>query len=175
MSLHEINSGIESNQTRKRLGRGTGSGLGKTSGRGHKGQRSRSGSSLHPLFEGGQMPLARRIPKRGFNNREFADVVATVNVSDLEANFESGSTVALFDYESCSLISGAYDKVKILGDGELTKNLTVCADMFSASALKKIQAVGGTVEYFPQKRPVVKNKMGTRKKMLDAKFGVKKK
>ena len=118
---------------RKRVGRGPGSGHGKTSGRGSKGQRARSGYSSSPLFEGGQMPWFRRIPKRGFTNR-FAPTVAVINVGDLEANFQSGEQVDAATLKTKSLVKGRYDLLKILGNGELTKKLTVAAERFSAAA-----------------------------------------
>ena len=130
----------------KRLGRGIGSGLGKTSGKGHKGQKARSGGGVRPGFEGGQMPLVRRIPKRGFNNR-FRKVYSIVNLSALEDKFENGEVV---DAEAL-IVSGILSKiedagVKILGNGELTKSLTVKANKFSASAKEAIEKAGGSVE-----------------------------
>ena len=130
----------------KRLGRGIGSGLGKTSGKGHKGQWARSGGGVRVGFEGGQMPLIRRIPKRGFNNH-FRKVYSTVNLSVLEG-FEAGSVVdinALADKGLIKLVKGSVG-LKVLGNGELTKSLTVKADKFSASAKEAIEKVGGTAE-----------------------------
>ena len=128
----------------KRIGRGHGSGWGKTAGKGHKGQNARSGGGVRPGFEGGQMPLQRRIPKRGFNNI-FAKVVVTVNVGDLE-KFGEGSVVNANELINMGLIKRKFDKIKILGNGELTKSMTVKAQMFSKSAVKKIEAVGGKAE-----------------------------
>jgi large subunit ribosomal protein L15 len=157
MNLNDVHRGINKNKKRKRLGRGPGSGHGKTCGKGHKGQRSRAGYSVHPTFEGGQMPLVRRIPKRGFNNR-WALVVATVNVSDLENCFDNGAEVTPETLREKNLAKQRYDVLKILGDGELTKKLKVSAHRFSQSALDKIQSAGGESVVLPGKAPVVKNK-----------------
>ncbi|MGD9125854.1 MAG: 50S ribosomal protein L15 [Planctomycetia bacterium] len=157
MNLCDINSGIQKNKKRKRVGRGTGSGHGKTCGRGHKGQGARAGFSMKPTFEGGQMPLVRRIPKRGFNNRWALKVVA-VNVSDLEAVFDAGAEVNPETLREKNLAKEKYDVLKVLGDGELTKKLTVKAHRFSKSALEKIEKAGGEVVVLPGKKPVVKNK-----------------
>jgi large subunit ribosomal protein L15 len=145
MLNHEITSVVGKKKSRKRLGRGTGSGLGKTSGRGHKGQGSRAGGTSMLLREGGQMPLYRRIPKRGFNNFNFATRYEIVNVSQLE-RFEEGSTVNIEQFLDAGLIDSGKSKVKILGDGELTKKLNVNAHKFSKSAEQKIVAVGGTAQ-----------------------------
>ena len=126
-----------------RRGRGHGSGNGKTAGKGHKGQKARSGAP-RPGFEGGQMPLYRRLPKRGFTNRNSKDIVA-INISDLE-RFRSGSTVTIEKMVESGLIKNTRDGVKILGNGEFTKKLNVQANAFSASAKEKIEALGGTVE-----------------------------
>jgi len=158
MNLEDIHRGIQKHKKRKRLGRGPGSGHGKTCGRGHKGQRSRAGFSQHPTFEGGQMPIARRVPKRGFHNR-WAMSVAVVNVADLEARFEAGDEVNLETLRAKSLAGGRFDVLKILGDGELTKKLTVSAHRFSRSAKEKIEGAGGQAVVLPGKKPVVKNKM----------------
>ena len=128
-----------------RVGRGIGSKLGKTSGSGNKGQKSRRGYSRRRGFEGGQMPLHRRIPKRGFNNARFATVYLPVNVSSLN-DFEDGARVDELALRACGLASGKSDGVKILGDGELNKKLTVCTNAFSASARAKIEAKGGKCE-----------------------------
>lgn len=130
---------------RKRLGRGIGSGLGKTAGRGQKGQLARSGGKPGPYFEGGQMPLQRRLPKRGFNNARFAKVYSIVNVSDL-ARFEAGSVVTPEVLLESGLIRQIRDGVKILGDGELTTALTIQAHAFSKAAVEKIEAAGGKAE-----------------------------
>ena len=130
---------------RKRGGRGPGSGTGKTSGKGHKGQNARSGGGVRPGFEGGQLPLFRRLSKRGFNNYNFRTVYATVNVGDLE-RFEEGTTVTKELLIETGLVTKELDGVKILGNGELTKKLTVKADKFSSTAKTKIENVGGTTE-----------------------------
>ncbi|MBR2263583.1 MAG: 50S ribosomal protein L15 [Firmicutes bacterium] len=127
-----------------RVGRGHGSGNGKTSGRGHKGQKARSGGSVRPGFEGGQMPLYRRIPKRGFTNRNTKDIVS-INVDRLNI-FEDGAEVTVAALLEKNIISKPRDGVKILGNGELTKKLNVKVNAFSAGAVEKIQAAGGTAE-----------------------------
>ena len=130
---------------RKRVGRGPGSGTGKTSGKGHKGQNARSGGGVRPGFEGGQLPLFRRLSKRGFNNYNFRTVYATVNVGDLE-RFEDGTTVTKELLIEAGLVKKELDGIKVLGNGELTKKLTVKADKFSSTAKEKIENVGGTTE-----------------------------
>ncbi len=162
MRINDINEQARAAKKPRRVGRGIGSGRGKTSQRGHKGQGSRSGSSMNPVFEGGQMPLARRIPKRGFNNAEFSEVVVTVNIGDLELFFEKGDTVSPETLRSKKVVKNRYGKIKILGDGQLSKNLDVTAHAFSASAKERIEAIGGKVTVLPAKKPVVKNKMGSR-------------
>ena len=132
-------------KARKRIGRGSGSGFGKTCGRGHNGSLSRSGSKANSLREGGQMPLFRRLPKRGFNNYKFARQYEIVNVSQLE-RFEDGAAVGIEQLSQAGLVSGASSKVKVLGDGELTKKLQVTAHKFSKSAEGKIAGCGGTVK-----------------------------
>ena len=144
MKLHELHPAEGSTTAQKRLGRGSGSGLGKTSGKGHKGAKARSGGGKRPGFEGGQMPLYRRVPKRGFNN-VFRTEYAEVNVERLEA-FEDGATVNAQALLEKKIIRKELDGVKILGGGELTKKLTVQAAKFSASAKEKIEAVGGKAE-----------------------------
>lgn len=128
----------------KRLGRGIGSGLGKTSGKGHKGQWARSGGGVRPGFEGGQLPLYRKLPKRGFKNR-FATHYAIINVCDLN-RFNDGETVDLAALVAAGMISKELDGLKVLGNGEITKKITVKASVFSASAKEKIEAAGGTAE-----------------------------
>ena len=130
---------------RKRVGRGPGSGTGKTSGKGHKGQNARSGGGVRPGFEGGQLPLFRRLSKRGFNNYNFRTVYATVNVGDLE-RFEEGTTVTPELLIETGLVKKELDGIKVLGNGELTKKLTVKANKFSSAAKEKIENVGGTTE-----------------------------
>ena len=144
MQLHELAPAEGSTKEAKRKGRGPGSGNGKTGGRGHKGQKARSGGGVRPGFEGGQMPLARRIPKRGFNNI-FATKYAFVNVSALSV-FENGETVDAQKLREKGLINKEYDGVKILGNGEIDKSLTVKAAKFSESAKAKIEAAGGKAE-----------------------------
>jgi len=164
MNLTDVNSSpiIEPKRPRKRLGRGTGSGLGKTSGRGHKGQGSRSGFSMHPLFEGGQLPVVRRIPKRGFTN-SFAKKVATINVGDLELLFEANEEVSPAILTDGQIIKEKFDELKILGYGELTKPLKVQAHQFSKTAEEAIKKAGGEIKILPGKKKLVRNKMGTRK------------
>ena len=145
MKLHELQPAAGSVKEVKRIGRGHGSGSGKTAGKGHKGQKARSGGSIRPGFEGGQMPLQRRMPKRGFNNI-FAKEYVTVNVSSLEERFESGATVDVESLMACGLVKDAKDGIKILGNGELTKSLTVKVAGFTASAKEKIEKAGGKAE-----------------------------
>lgn len=130
---------------RKRIGRGPGSGTGKTSGKGHKGQNARSGGGVRPGFEGGQLPLYRRLSKRGFNNYNFRINYATVNVGDLE-RFAEGTEVTKELLIETGLVKKELDGIKILGNGDLTKKLTVKANKFSSSAKAKIENVGGTIE-----------------------------
>ena len=163
MNINDVNEGIVKNKKRKRLGRGTGSGLGKTSGRGHKGQRSRAGHSQHPTFQGGAMPMIRRIAKRGFNNK-FAKVIGEVNIEDLEANFNAGDEVTPDSLREKGLANYKYDVLKVLAKGEISKKLSVSAHRFSASAKEKIEKAGGSIVELPGKKAVVKNKMGSAKK-----------
>lgn len=144
MKLHELSPAPGSTKAPKRLGRGAGSGTGKTAGKGHKGQNARSGGGVRPGFEGGQMPLQRRVPKRGFNNI-FAKKYAVINVSDL-AKFRSGAKVDAAALKKAGIIKNAYDGVKVLGNGEIKKKLTVKAAKFSASAKEKIENAGGKAE-----------------------------
>ncbi len=144
MKLNELKPAEGSTTAARRVGRGTGSGLGKTSGKGHKGAKARSGGGKRPGFEGGQMPLTRQLPKRGFTNI-FAKEYATVNVSDLEV-FEDGTEVTLELLLEKRIVRKALDGLKVLGDGELTRKLTVKAVKFTGSAKEKIEAVGGTAE-----------------------------
>ena len=162
MNLNDVNEGIHKYKNRKRIGRGTGSGLGKTSGRGHKGQLSRAGHSQHPTFQGGAMPMIRRVAKRGFFNK-FAPIVGEVNVADLEKRFESGAEVTPATLKENSLANYRYDVLKVLGDGEITKSLTVSAHKFSKSAKEKIEKAGGKCVVLATAKPVVKNKMGSKK------------
>jgi large subunit ribosomal protein L15 len=157
MNICEINHGIHGFKATKRLGRGTGSGQGKTSGRGHKGQYSMSGSPQSLVFQGGTMPLYRRIPKRGFNNK-FAYDIGEVNVGDLDAVFEAGEEVTPESLRAKDLAKYRYDLLKILGHGELTKKLKISAHRFSASAREKIEKAGGQITVLPMPKPVIKQK-----------------
>ena len=146
MKLHELQPAAGSKKARTRVGRGLGSGLGKTSGRGQKGQNSRSGGGVRSGFEGGQMPLYRRLPKRGFNNSVFAKQYAEVNVEQLN-RFEDGATVDPVALIEAGILKNVRDGIRILGNGPLeTKNLTVIANGFTKSAEEKITAAGGKVE-----------------------------
>ena len=144
MKLHELKPAEGARKDKTRLGRGTGSGCGKTSGRGHKGQKSRSGGGVRPGFEGGQMPIYRRLPKRGFKNiwrKEYAEVnVSTLNVFDDDMTVDAVALVEM------GILKNVLDGVRILGNGELTKKLTVKAQGFTKTAIQKIEAAGGTTE-----------------------------
>lgn len=144
MKLHELHPAAGSTTAPKRLGRGVGSGLGKTSGKGHKGAKARSGGGKRPGFEGGQMPLYRRVPKQGFTNI-YRTEYATVNVGQLEI-FENGTVVTVETLKEAGLVKKILDGVKILGNGELTKKLTVVATKYSDTAKEKIEALGGKAE-----------------------------
>jgi large subunit ribosomal protein L15 len=146
MIIDDVHRGIQKHRKRKRIGRGTGSGSGKTAGRGHKGYGSRAGASRRIGHEGGQMPLFRRIAKRGFNNKQFAEKVAIVNVSALERAFDDGALVNPASLAEKGLAKGRLDVIKILANGILTKKLIVHAHRFSQAAEEKIVASGGTVE-----------------------------
>ncbi len=145
MRLNDLNSPASKNKKPVRKGRGPGSGTGKTAGRGHKGQNSRSGGGVRPGFEGGQMPLYMRMPKRGFNNKRFANVYAEVNISDFNL-FEDGSTVNGEVLIDKGIIKKLHDGLVVLGNGELNKKLTIQAVKFSKSASEKIEAAGGKAE-----------------------------
>ena len=145
MKLHELKPAEGSAKAAWRKGRGAGSGNGKTAGKGHKGQNARSGGGVRPGFEGGQLPLYRKLPKRGFNNSRFATVYSIVNVSALNV-FEDGAVVDLEALMAKKIVRRENDGLKILGNGELTKKLTVKASVFSASAKEKIEAAGGKIE-----------------------------
>lgn len=144
LTLSNLSPNPGSKKPRKRVGRGQGSGRGKTSTRGHKGYKARSGSSIKPGFEGGQMPLQRRIPKRGFNNI-FRKEFAIVNVNDLDV-FEDDTRVDLSALVDAGLVAKKYKMVKVLGNGEISKSLTIAVDKLSETARKKIEAAGGTIE-----------------------------
>jgi large subunit ribosomal protein L15 len=145
MKLNELKPLAGAKRARKRIGRGQASGTGGTSGKGHKGQNSRSGGGVRPGFEGGQMPLQRRLPKRGFSNYPFRKKVVEVNLRDL-ARFDEGSVVDAQALAEAGLIKGSFDAIKILGQGEVAVALTVKVDQISAGAKAKVEAAGGTVE-----------------------------
>ena len=145
MKLHELNASPEA-KVRKRVGRGPGSGLGKTSGRGENGQKSRSGASIPAWFQGGQTPLYRRVPKRGFNNARFRTEYATINLSDLNKYFNDGEEVTPEILKEKGIIKQQLCGVKVLGNGELEKKLTIRANRFSSSAVTKIESAGGKAE-----------------------------
>lgn len=146
MKLEELCPAPGSRKTRKRLGQGLGSGQGKTAGKGHKGQKARKSPDISPNFEGGQMPLARRIPKRGFSNFRFEVKYQIVNIAELDARFEDGAEIDSLKLAALRLIKDAAAPVKVLGEGEITKKLTVKAKAFSASAKTKLEAAGGKAE-----------------------------
>lgn len=168
MILDEVHRGIKKFRKRKRIGRGPGSGHGKTSGRGHKGQGSRAGASSLATFQGGAMPLVRRVPKRGFNNR-WALKIAVVNVGQLEQAFEAGEEVTLEALAKKNLAKGHFDLLKVLGDGEISKKLKVCAHRFSKSALEKIEKAGGEVVVVPGKASVEEKKKAKKRAERQAK------
>ncbi len=145
MKLHELSPAAGSTKERKRIGRGAGSGQGKTAGKGHKGQLARAGRGMRPGFEGGQMPLQRRLPKRGFNNI-FRKEIAIVNLAAIDAAFDNGAVVTIDALIEKGLVKKSLDGVKVLGHGEISKSLTVQANAFSESAKQKIEAAGGKAE-----------------------------
>ena len=145
MNLHDLSPMEGSKKARKRIGRGPASGQGKTAGKGHKGQKARSGGTIRAGFEGGQMPLQRRVPKRGFTNI-FRTEYATVNLADLEARFEDGAVVDVDAIVASGLLKKTLDGVKVLGNGEITKKLDVKVNAFSQTAKAKIEAAGGKAE-----------------------------
>jgi large subunit ribosomal protein L15 len=153
MSLHEIHKGVHKHKKLKRYGRGIGSGRGKTSGKGHKGQIARAGYKALPIWQGGGSPLVRRVPKRGFTNI-FGATVAEVNIGDLEELFETGEKVTPEALKEKGIVKRRYDVLKVLGDGELTKKLTVSAHRFSASAKEKIEKAGGSAQVIPGRTTV---------------------
>ena len=154
MILDDVHRGIHKNRKRKRIGRGPGSGHGKTSGRGHKGAGSRAGNSSHPTFQGGTMPLVRRVPKRGFNN-QWALKVVVVNVGEIDKAFDAGDDVTVEALVKKNVAKGRFDLLKVLGEGELTKKLKIHAHRFSKSAAEKIGASGGEMVVVPGKTPVI--------------------
>jgi large subunit ribosomal protein L15 len=145
MRLHTLSPNPGAKHRRKRLGQGESSGKGKTSGKGHKGQKARSGGSVRLGFEGGQMPIIRRLPKRGFNNTAFKNVFGIVNLDDLERKFADGASVNEAALRESGLIRGKIDGVKVLGRGELSKKLALEVDLVTASAREKIEKAGGTI------------------------------
>ena len=145
MKLHELEKNIGATHARKRVGRGPGSSLGKTSGRGQKGQKARSGGSINPVFEGGQLPLYRRLPKRGFTNALFKTTYATINVEDLNV-FEDGTVVTPALLKDKGIIKKGLDGLKVLGNGKLERKLTIQANKFSKTALEKIKESGSKAE-----------------------------
>ena len=146
MIINDVHRGIKKRKNRERVGRGPGSGHGKTAGRGEKGHSSRSGFSFRLGFEGGQMPMMRRLAKRGFSNNFFSTKFAIVNVATLNEAFENGAVVDAAALKAKGLVKGRHDRIKILGNGDLSKKLTVKVHEFSASAASKITAAGGTIE-----------------------------
>lgn len=145
MKLHELEKNIGATHSKKRVGRGSGSGLGKTSGKGQKGQKARSGASINPVFEGGQLPLYRRIPKRGFSNAKFKTEYAVVNLEELNV-FEDGTVVTPALLSETGMVKQQLSGIKVLGNGNLEKKLTIKAHKFSKSALEKINESGSTAE-----------------------------
>jgi large subunit ribosomal protein L15 len=164
MNISDVNRGIHGNKQRKRIGRGKGSGTGKTAGRGHKGAGSRTGTAVRATFTGGNMPLVQRIPKRGFNNR-WGLTVAVVNLGQIDAAFQAGEEVTLESLNAKNLARGRFDVLKVLGNGELKKKLKISAHRFSESAAEKIKAAGGEMVLIPGRKTVEdKNKAKRRAK-----------
>jgi large subunit ribosomal protein L15 len=161
MNISDVNRGIKRNKKRKRIGRGIGSGHGKTAGRGHKGAGSRAGTSTRVTFTGGNMPLVQRIPKRGFNNR-WALKVAVVNLGQIDEAFEKGEEVNVESLKAKNVARGRFDVLKILGDGELKKKLKISAHRFSESAREKIEKAGGEMVLLPLRTPVEDKKQARR-------------
>jgi large subunit ribosomal protein L15 len=162
MDLNGVSTGVAKRKLKRRVGRGIGSGQGKTAGLGHKGQYASAGARLPSgLFEGGQMPLYRRFPKRGFSNARFQKDWAIVNVGDLDA-FDAGTVVDLAALKAKRIIVGTYDGLRVLGNGDLSKKLTLKADHFSKSAKEKIEKLGGACELIPPPKKPVRNKMKPR-------------
>lgn len=166
MDLTNLSDGVTKRKLKKRVGRGIGSGHGKTSSRGHKGQYASAGAGLPgALFVGGQTPMHRRFPKRGFSNARFANQCAIVNVGDLNA-FDDGAAVDMAALKEKRLVTGTWDGLRVLGEGELTKKLTVTADHFTAKAKAAIEGKGGTCTLIPAPKAPVRNKMGKGKREL---------
>jgi large subunit ribosomal protein L15 len=162
MRLHDLKPLPGARRRKKRFGCGESSGHGKTSTRGNKGQKARSGGAVRPGFEGGQMPLYRRLPKKGFNNSMFQDTIVAVNVSTLNDEFEDGAVVNEESLRAAKLLRGKFDAIKILGDGELKRKLTVQVNQVSASAREKIEKAGGTVT-LPEPKPAAEKGKGAKK------------
>lgn len=152
MKLHDIKPNPGAKHRRRRVGNGESSGLGKTCGKGHKGQKSRSGASIRPNFEGGQMPIFRRLPKKGFNNAQFKTKFAIVNLRDLEDKYGDGDTVNEETLRSHGLVKGIYDAIKLLGSGDISKKLTVEVEKVSASAREKLEKAGGKIVDPPDRK-----------------------
>lgn len=163
MKLHDVHEGVHTRKKLMRVGRGTGSGKGKTAGRGGKGQTARAGYKALPIFQGGATPLVRRVPKRGFTN-SFALTVATVNVSDLEREFSAGEEVSPESVVAKHLVHGQFDVLKVLGDGAISKKLKVSAHRFSASAKEKISQAGGEVVVLPGRIPAAVKQKAARER-----------
>jgi large subunit ribosomal protein L15 len=162
MDLNAVHSGVAKRKLKRRVGRGIGSGHGKTGGLGQKGQYASAGARLPSgLFEGGQMPLYRRLPKRGFTNARFQKNHSVVNVGDLDV-FDANATVDLDGLKAKKLVPSSTEGVRVLGDGDLTKKLTVKGDHFSKSAKEKIEKAGGKVDLIPPPKKPVRNKMKPR-------------
>ncbi len=173
MDLTNLSDGIQKRKLKKRVGRGIGSGHGKTASRGHKGQYASAGAQMPgALFVGGQTPLHRRFPKRGFSNAMFAKQSAIVNVGDLNA-FDDGAAVDMAALKEKRLVTGTWDGLRVLGEGELTKKLTVTADHFTAKAKAAIEGKGGTCTLIPPKKKPVRNKMGQGKRAVKKKTDAK--
>ena len=168
MSLHEIHHGVHKHKRPMRIGRGIGSGKGKTAGKGHKGQWARAGWKSLPIFQGGGSPLVRRVPKRGFTN-SLALRVAEINVGDLEELFEAGASITPDGLREAGILKKAFDVLKVLGDGELTKKLSVSAHRFSASAKEKIAAAGGTANIVAGRTAVEDKKQAQKQAKKQAK------
>lgn len=163
MMLHDVNQGIHKHKKKMRIGRGIGSGKGKTSGRGHKGQLARAGYKALAVWEGTTSPLVRRVPKRGFTN-SFALKVLSINIGDLDELFENGDDVSPEILRSRGILKKRFDLLKILGDGEVTKKLTISAHRFSAQAKEKIEKAGGSATVIPGRVPVEEKKSAAKAK-----------
>ena len=163
MNINTVNEGVVKNVRKDRVGRGPGSGNGKTAGRGMNGQKSRAGFSMKPTFEGGQLPLARRIPKRGFNNKVFADVVESVSLKSVVRKFDGSVEITPEVLEASKLISSAKSYVKLIGNEELTVAFKFKVHRVSEGAKAAIEKAGGSIEILPGKKAVVKNKMNSKK------------